>query len=105
MGTTEKISCKHYSGEFKYKVVKEALTTDNSISEVCKRHGIGTNIYYKWQEIFFSSALAGLSGEYGQENKVGSQKVLKLEQENLKLKTAVSELVSENIEFKKKFLV
>ena len=34
-----------FTAEFKFKVVKEVLTTDQSISEVCKKYGIGTNVY------------------------------------------------------------
>ena len=97
-----KISKRNFNSEFKYKVVKEALTTDTSITDICKKYEIGTNVYYKWQETFLKSALCGFNGESVKQSKEDNQEIAKLKEENLRLKTAVSELVSDNIELKKK---
>lgn len=96
---------KSYSASVKFKVVKEALTTDSTITDVCKKYGIGTNVYYKWQEQFFESALSGL-----ERGKVGAtraelRRIEELEKQNTRLKDVVAELTSENIDLKKKNLV
>ena len=72
-----------FTAEFKFKVVKEVLTTDQSISEVCKKYEIGTNIYYRWQDQFFSGAKESLKNP-----KEGATKADFERLRSLKLKTA-----------------
>ena len=50
---------RQHSADFKYKVIKEALTTDQSVGEICKKYGIGTSQFYKWQEQFLAAAREG----------------------------------------------
>ncbi|MGC8901446.1 MAG: transposase, partial [bacterium] len=38
----------HYTPEQKYKIVKEALTTNTPVSEICKKYGISSSNFYKW---------------------------------------------------------
>jgi len=38
---------RQFSTEQKFKIVKEALTTDSSVSEVCKKYGIHASQYYR----------------------------------------------------------
>jgi hypothetical protein len=38
------------------KIVKEALTTDIGVSEVCRKYGLSTALYYHPQKRFFESA-------------------------------------------------
>ena len=93
---------RNYSADFKFKVIKESLTTDSSITEICKKHGIGTNMFYKWQESFLQGAKEGFDKKATRLTKSEQHKVNQLEEENSKLKSAISVLVSENIELKKK---
>ena len=43
----------HCTPEQKYKIVKEALTTNTPVSEICKKYGVSSSNFYKWQELFF----------------------------------------------------
>ena len=95
---------KTYTAEFKFKVVKEALCTDQSVSEVCKKYGIGTNLFYKWQERFFSSAKEGFKNPSEGATKAELRKIEKLESDNSRMKNVIAEVISENIEFKKKLM-
>ena len=93
-----------FTAEFKFKVVKEVLTTDQSISEVCKKYGIGTNIYYRWQDQFFSGAKESLKNPKEGATKAELRKIEKLEAENNRMKSVIAEVIAENIDFKKKFM-
>ena len=100
----EQSSRKSYNAAFKFRLVKEVLTTDSSITDVCKKYGINSNLYYRWQEQFFESALAGLEGKGGS-GKLGKgeiRRITELEAQNQRLKDVVAELTAENIDFKKK---
>ena len=45
-----------YSGE-KFKIIKEFLKTDTSVSETCAKYHIHASQFYKWQGAFFHGAL------------------------------------------------
>ena len=94
---------KHYSAETKYKIVKEALTTDQSISEICRKYNIGVSLFYKWQDHFLEGAKAALENGKVSPNVVEQRKIESLEVENNKLKGVIAEITSENIDLKKKF--
>ena len=91
-----------YSAEHKYKIVKEALTTRQNISDICKKYSISPGAFYKWQEQFLLSAKRGFE-KTKDIGKVERQNATKLEAENVRLKNVIAEITSENIEFKKKF--
>ena len=94
---------KQYSAEMKFKIVKEALTTDQQVSEVCRKYGVPTSVFYRWQELFFSSAKEGLERGKAGPTQAELRKIANLEQENGRLKGVIAEIASENIAFKKKF--
>lgn len=93
---------KQYSVEAKFKIVKEALTTDQSISELCKKYGISTALFYRWQEIFFESALEGFDRKKKGALAGEIRAVEALKTENNRMKDVIAEIVAENVEFKKK---
>ena len=47
---------KRYTSEEKVAILKEHLTGRKPVSEVCERHGIAVNMFYRWQEEFFAKA-------------------------------------------------
>lgn len=99
-------SRKQYSTEAKYKIVKEALTTDQGITAVCRKYGLRTSTFYRWQDLFFSGARKALedSGTKGLTSK--EQRELEgLKTENVRMKDVIAEITSENIGLKKKNLV
>lgn len=93
---------KHFSAEMKFKIVKEALTTDQSITEVCKKYGVAVSVFYRWQEHFFSGAKEGLTQSKAGPTAAEQRKISLLEQENQRLKGVIAEVITENVEFKKK---
>lgn len=99
-------SRKQYSAEQKYKIVKEVLTTDQSVSTVCQKYGISPTMFYRWQEQFLSAAREGF--ERGASKGLGSKEQRELEglkADNLRMKDVIAEITSENIGLKKKNLL
>lgn len=93
---------KQYSSEVKFKIVKEALTTDQGVSEICKKYGINPALFYRWQEIFFESALEGFDRKKKGVSAGEIRAVEALKIENTRMKDVIAEIAAENIEFKKK---
>ena len=93
---------RQFNAEQKFKVVKEALTTDTGVSGVCKKYGISTSQYYRWQEQFLSSALEGFNRKSTGPTAAEQRRINELEADNQRMKDVISEIVSENIVLKKR---
>ena len=93
---------KNYTAQQKFQIVKEGLTTDTSVSELCKKYSIHPNNFYNWQKIFFESALEGFNAKKGRPNTQQAYRVIELEKSNQRMKDVIAEITAENIDLKKK---
>lgn len=91
-----------YTTEQKYKIVKEALTSDIGVSGVCRKYGISAGLFYKWQEKFLEGAKEGLERKSSGASSAEQRKLEALEKENYRMKSVIAEITAENIDFKKK---
>ncbi len=95
---------KRYSSEEKYRIVKEVLTTEITVSEACKKYSISTANFYNWQKVFLESALEGFDKtKQGRPEIQQKKKIDNLTEENKRMKNVIAEVVSENIDLKKNF--
>ncbi len=46
---------KHYSAEYKIRIVLDGLRGDASIAELCRREGIAESMYYSWSKEFLEA--------------------------------------------------
>jgi transposase len=94
---------KKYSAEEKIRIVLEGLRGEDSIAELCRREGIGPNMYSKWRATKvaweFLAGKARLTGDTKRE--ATSSEVTGLRQENEQLKQVVAELLLKNRVLKK----
>jgi len=93
---------KQYSSATKFKIVKEVLTTDQGVSQVCKKYGISTALFYRWQEIFFESAQEGFDRKKKGVSVAESRAMESLKVENMRMKDVIAEITAENIGLKKR---
>ncbi len=54
---------KHYSAEEKIRIVLEGLRGEDSIAALCRREGLGSNIYYRWSKDFLEAGKKRLAGD------------------------------------------
>ena len=88
-----------FNAEEKIRIVLEGLRGDESITELCRKEGINTNVYYNWSKEFLEAGKKRLSGDTKRE--ANSGEVISLKNENLGLKQLVAELSLENRMLKK----
>jgi len=88
-----------YSTEEKIRIVLEGLKGEVSISELCRREGIVSNLYYRWSKEFLEAGKKRLSGDTARE--ATSSEVGDLRAENDQLKQLVAELSLHNRLLKK----
>ncbi len=83
----------------KIRIVLEGLKGEDSISEICRREGIASSVYYKWSKSFLEAGKKRLNGDTSRE--ATSDEVLGLRKENEQLKQLVAELSLDNRVLKK----
>lgn len=88
-----------FTAEEKIRIVLEGLKGEVSISELCRREGIVSNLYYRWSKDFLEAGKKRLQGDTVREATSGE--VVGLRQENEQLKQLVAELSLKNRLLKK----
>ena len=88
-----------YSSEEKIRIVLEDLKGEISISELCRREGIVSNLYYRWSKDFLEAGKKRLAGDTARE--ATSSEVGDIRSENDQLKQLVAELSLNNRLLKK----
>lgn len=97
---------RRFTGEEKFKIVKEQITTKTSVSEICKKYGIYPSQFYGWLEQFFLGAQAGFEKKSKHDGLTAAEqrKLQELESDNDRMKNVIAEITAENIAYKKKNL-
>lgn len=88
-----------FSSEEKIRIALEGLKGEVSISELCRREGLVSNLYYRWSKDFLEAGKKRLSGDTIRE--ANSSEVDGLRSENDQLKQLVAELSLDNRLLKK----
>ena len=83
-------SRRKYTSEEKIRIVLEGLKGEVSITELCRREGIVSNLYYRWSKDFLEAGKKRLQGDTARE--ATSSEVGDLRSENDQLKQLVAEL-------------
>jgi transposase len=91
---------KKYTAEEKIRIVLEGLRGETTITELSRREGINSNLYYRWSKEFLEAGKQRLAGNTLREADSGEVKELK--SENEQLKQLVAELSLKNRVLKKK---
>lgn len=97
---------RRFSGEEKFKIIKEQITTKTSVSEICKKYGIHASQFYQWQEKFFEGAMSGFEGKVKSFGPSASEqrKMEEMQIELMRMQSVIAEVTAENIAYKKKNL-
>ena len=88
-----------FSPEEKIRIVLEGLKGDESISDICRREGITSSLYYRWSKAFLEAGKKRLKGDT--EREATTVEVTSLRQENVELKQLVADLSLRNRVLKK----
>ena len=94
---------RHWKAEEKLQMIEEARKTDSTVSEVCRRYGIGTGQFYVWEKHARQGVPAALRN--GKRGRKESKQEEALKSEVERLRAVIAELIMENLELKKGCLV
>jgi transposase len=96
-----KATRRRFSAEEKIRIVLEGLRGELSISEICRREGIASSVYYKWSRAFLEAGKNGLTKDTLRE--ASSDEVKRLRQENEQLKQSLADAILDVQRYKKSF--
>jgi transposase len=96
-----KVTRRRFSAEEKIRIVLEGLRGEFSISEICRREGIASSVYYKWSKAFLEAGKNGLTKDTLRE--ASSDEVKRLRQENEQLKQSLADAILDVQRYKKSF--
>jgi transposase-like protein len=86
--------------ETKLQILKEARSTNLSLSQVCEQYAISPTLFYQWEQIANRGALSALQGQPRGRKKVRpSEEALHAEVE--RLREVIAEITSENLQLKR----
>ena len=94
-----KYTRRRFSPDEKIRIVLEGLRGDIPTSDLCRREGIASAVYYKWSKEFLEAGKNGLTR--ASLRNATTDEVKELKYENSDLKRAVAELTLEIMKYKK----
>ena len=97
------VSRRQFSAEAKIRIVMEGIRGDISVSELCRREGVHTTVYYRWLKDFMEAGKRRLKGDLQRE--ADRSEVHSLREENARLKQLVAEYALDVMALKKRLLV
>lgn len=94
---------RRYSPQEKVKILLESFNGETTVTDICKKYNIHPNAYYQWKKELFENADSIFADKrLKSSGKKETEKIKKLE-EKLTLKDQlISEIVEENMRYKKK---
>jgi len=95
----KKATRRQFSADEKIRIVLEGLRGETAISEICRREGIASSVYYKWSKAFLEAGKNGLTRAVIRD--ATTDEVRQLKQENSELKTSLAEAILEIQRYKK----
>ncbi|MHC4752965.1 MAG: transposase [Planctomycetota bacterium] len=96
---------KRFTAEEKVRLLRLHLIEKEPVSDVCDRHGLHPNVFYRWQKQFFENGAAAF--EKAGNGRQDSQ-AKKLERQNAQLKAklagkdeVIAEIMASHVQLKK----
>jgi transposase len=96
---------KKYSAQEKVKLLRLHLIEKEPVSDICDRHGLNPNVFYRWQKVFFENGAAAFNQT---DNGHKDSHAKKLERQNAQLKAklagkdeVIAEIMASHVQLKK----
>ena len=96
---------KKYSAREKVRLLRLHLIEKEPVSDICDRHGLNPNVFYRWQKVFFENRASAFD-QTGNGHKDCHAKKLERQNAQLKAKLAgkdevIAEIMASHVQLKK----
>lgn len=94
-----KATRRKFTAEEKIRIVMEGLRGEIPVTDLCRREGIASPVYYRWSKCFLEAGKNGLTRDTRRD--ATTDEVKRLKDENESLKKALAESVLDVQRYKK----
>ena len=96
---------KKFSPEEKVRLLRLHLIEKEPVSDICDRHGLNPNVFYRWQKIFFENGAAAFAqtgtGRKNGHSKTLENKISKLQAKLTNKDEVIAEIMASHVQLKK----
>jgi len=96
---------KKYSAKEKVELLRLHLIEKEPVSDICERHGLNPNVFYRWQKLFFENGAAAFNqadnGRKGSQTKRLEEKITRLQAKLAGKDEVIAEIMASHVELKK----
>lgn len=96
---------KKYSAEEKVRLLRLHLVEKEPVSDICERHGLNPNVFYRWQKLFFENGAAAFNqtgnGRKDSQNKRLEEKISRLQAKLAGKDEVIAEIMASHVQLKK----
>ena len=93
---------RHFTAEQKISILREHLLEEDTVSDVCDRHGVSPSMFYRWQkELFENGAEVLQSSRRPAKEKRLERKVEALEEKLSRKDEVIAKIMHEHVSLKK----
>jgi len=96
---------KNYSAEGKVGFLRLHLIEKEPVSDICDRHGLNPNVFYRWQKVFFENGAVafnqGGNGRKDSQAKRLGEKVSRLQAKLAGKDEVIAEIMASHVQLKK----
>ena len=91
-----------FSSQEKVQILLESFSKETSVTDICKKYGLHPNLYYQWKKELFENAESIFTNKRIKNDvKKEQEKIKKLEEKLLYKDQLISEIVEDNMRYKK----
>lgn len=91
----------NYTAKEKVSIIKQHLVERLPVSELCDKHDLQPNVFYRWLKEFFDNGAAAFEKDQSRIDNAQSEKIRKLEQKIAQKDNVLAELMYEHVQLKK----
>ena len=96
---------KKFSPEEKVRLLRLHLIEKEPVSDICDRHGLNPNVFYRWQKIFFENGATAFvqvgNGRKDRHSKTLENKISKLQAKLSSKNEVIAEIMASHVQLKK----
>lgn len=81
-----------FSAEEKYRILEEGRQPGVKVAEVCRRYGIASSLYYRWEAQVREAALEALADSRGRQGRAQEREIDRLKDDLTRKNSVIAEL-------------
>jgi len=92
---------KKFDPETKVEIVKKHLVNKEEVSDLCDKHDLHPNLFYKWQKVLFENGAHAFQGKRDNKTLKLEKMIAKLEKKLADKNEVIAELMEDHVKLKK----